>query len=453
MRDVVFNSLEKRGVSFRDKNVLVCVSGGADSIALADFIVQNKQELCIKNIFVCHFNHGTRDKENFLEQQLVEDFCKINNVKMFVGFGRMNEISRPKGMSFEVFARNLRHDFFKQTAMQNDALILTAHNMNDRAETFLLNTIRGSGISGARSIEAVSQRAYRPLIDVSRQLIEDYCKKRSLKYATDSSNLSEQYSRNKIRLSVFPKLLEVNQKAVENISRFCDVAQEADNFLAKETQKLIEICDNKNGGFKTERFLLADEFLQKQLLKKLLFENSDNVTEKMINLILKAIKSKTTVQVEKNIFFVCENDEFRFETKQQNESTLQYLTQFKKGNLKLNSMYKAVCEIKLFEFSRLNEKNLKNVYNNCPDCGKIVGDLYFRTREQHDVFTSRRRNVSKKLKKLFNELKLTEQQKTLYPVLADDVGVVWVYGEGVDKRVAADEKTKSIININIELEV
>ncbi len=453
MRDVVFNSLEKKGISFRDKNVLICVSGGADSIALADFIVQHKAELFIKKIFVCHFNHGTRDKENGFEQQLVEDFCRENDIEIFVGFGRMNEIPRPKGMSFEVFARNLRHDFFKQTASQNEALILTAHNMNDRAETFLLNTIRGSGLSGARSIEAVSKRAYRPLIDVSRQQIEDYCKNRNLKYATDSSNLSEQYSRNKLRLSVFPKLLEINQKAVENISRFCELSHEAENYIEKQTKKLIETCDNKNGGFKTEQFLLADEFLQKQLLKKLLFENSDNVTEKMVNLTLKAVRDKTTVQVEKNIFFVCENDEFRFETKQQNESTLQYLTQFKKGNLKLNSMYKAVCEIKLFEFSRLNEKNLKNVYNNCPDCGKIVGDLHFRTRKEKDVFNSSRRNVSKKLKKLFNELKLTEQQKMLYPVLADDEGVVWVYGEGVDKRVAADEKTKSIINIKIALEV
>ncbi len=451
MRDIVFNSLKKWGISLKDKNVLICVSGGADSLALAEFTIQNKQQLEINEIYLCHFNHGTRKEENQAEQRLVERFCEQRNVKLFVGFGHMNERERPKRTSFELFARQLRYEYFALIASQTNAVVLTAHNLNDKAETFLLNAIRGGGISALRSIKANTKTAIRPLLDVSRETIELFCEEQGIEYATDSSNLSGDYSRNKIRLSVFPKLLEINQKALENISRLSDFSFEAEQYIDEKTKEFSNALDKGNKTFDRQGFLNETEFLQKQLLKQLLFLHSKNISEKIINLTLNAVVEQKTVQIEKHLFFVCQKQSFWFEQREQRD--ISYETKFRLQKTRINERYIALCEQKLFKKEEIPEKSLKFVYNNSIDCDKIVGDLCWRTRKPNDVFCSRRRKVTKTLKKMFIEKKLTSKEKSLYPVLADEVGVVWMFGEGVDQRVAIDDKTKSIININISLEV
>ena len=238
----VLNSINKYNLIDKKDRVVVGVSGGPDSICLLHVLNSLKKELDFE-IFVAHVNHMIR-KEADEETKYVEDFCKKLGIECFVKRIDVEELAKSKKKGTEETGREVRYSFFYEVLEKAGAQkIATAHNLNDKVETVLLNIIRGSGTSGLKGIEAIRDGIFiRPLIGTPREDIEDYCTKNKLEPKIDKTNMENIYRRNKVRNELIPYIQkEFNPNIINTIDRLSEVATEENDYLEKVTSN----CFNK----------------------------------------------------------------------------------------------------------------------------------------------------------------------------------------------------------------
>ena len=165
--DVLKTIKEYNLIDERDK-IVVGVSGGPDSICLLHVLNSLKEKMKIE-LFVAHVNHMIREVADS-ETEYVQETCKNLGIECFVKKVDILKLAKEEKTGTEVTGRNVRYEFFNEVAKKtNSNKIATAHNSNDRAETVILNILRGSGISGLKGIEVKRDNKYiRPLIEINR---------------------------------------------------------------------------------------------------------------------------------------------------------------------------------------------------------------------------------------------------------------------------------------------
>jgi tRNA(Ile)-lysidine synthase len=193
----------------------VAVSGGLDSVCMLEMFIQSG----FKNLILLHVNYGLRKNESDEDELFVKNLAKIKKVKIIVLDARNDMasfLSTKTGIQKK--ARKLRYEWFEKLVLKDKVKkIATAHHAQDLAETFLINSIRKSGMKGLSSIPEKQQFVIRPLLHYSKEEIKSFAHQNKLEWREDSSNLKSDYTRNLIRLKVFP-LLETHRKgAVQNI--------------------------------------------------------------------------------------------------------------------------------------------------------------------------------------------------------------------------------------------
>ena len=194
--------------------VLVGLSGGADSVAL--LIVLTRLGYACEAM---HCNFHLRGAESDRDEQFVKQLCKRTGTALTVIHFDTAGYAKEKGISIEMAARELRYTAFEEHRTACGAeTIAVAHHRDDSAETLLLNLIRGTGIKGLRGIQPKNGHIVRPLLCVGRAEIIDYLKWRGEDYVTDSTNLTTDYTRNKIRLELLPLMQEINPSVLEGLS-------------------------------------------------------------------------------------------------------------------------------------------------------------------------------------------------------------------------------------------
>lgn len=251
LEEEVLNTIKKYNMINEGDKIVIGVSGGPDSITLLNVLNKFKEKLNIK-IYVAHINHMIR-KEADEESEYVRKICEKLNVEFYMKkVDVQNEAKRLK-IGTEEAGRNIRYSFFEEIAQKVEAnKIATAHNSNDNAETVLMNIIRGTSVSGLKGIEKVRDGKYiRPLIECSRQEIEEYCEINNLQPKYDQSNNENIYTRNKIRNLLIPYLQkEFNPSIVDGINRLSSIAAEEEQFINKivenEYNKLLITADKKD---------------------------------------------------------------------------------------------------------------------------------------------------------------------------------------------------------------
>ncbi len=241
LKDEVLKTIKTYNLINKGDKVVVGVSGGPDSICLLHVLYTLKQELGIE-IFVAHINHMIREAADS-ETQYVQNFCKKLDIKCFVKKENVTYLAKQQKKGTEEIGRQIRYEFFNEILTETDSnKIATAHNSNDRAETVILNILRGSGISGLKGIEVMREQKYiRPLIDINRTDIEKYCKENGLNPRYDESNDENIYSRNKVRNIIIPYIKkEFNPNIIKTINRLSAVATEENEYIQKIVKK--EYC-------------------------------------------------------------------------------------------------------------------------------------------------------------------------------------------------------------------
>ncbi len=238
LKEEVLKTIKTYNLIEKNDKVVIGVSGGPDSICLLHLLYSIKKELGFE-IVVAHINHQIR-KVADSETEYVKDFCKNLGIECFVKKENITELAKKQKKGTEEVGRQVRYDFFEDVAQKtNSNKIATAHNSNDRAETVILNILRGSGISGLKGIEAMRDNKYiRPLIFTKREKIEEYCQENNLNPKIDESNMENIYNRNKVRNIIIPYIeKEFNKNIIRTINRLSDVATEENEFLQKLTEE------------------------------------------------------------------------------------------------------------------------------------------------------------------------------------------------------------------------
>lgn len=241
VEEQVLNSIIKYKLIDEKDRIVVGVSGGPDSICLLNVLNSLKEKLKIE-IFVAHINHMIRAEAD-METEYVKEFCKTLGIECFAKKVDVETIAKEEKRGTEETGRNIRYRFFEEVGEKVGAKkIATAHNKNDKVETVLLNIIRGSGISGLKGIEPIrAERYIRPLIETSREDIEEYCKQKKLNPKFDKTNEETIYRRNKIRNDFIPYIKkEFNPNIINTIERLSKVATEENDYLEKLAQEAFE---------------------------------------------------------------------------------------------------------------------------------------------------------------------------------------------------------------------
>lgn len=443
MNNKALSTIKNYKMIEKGDTVAVCLSGGPDSMALFHFLCCNKEKLQI-NLIALHVNHGLRE-ESKQEEVFVKNYCENMGVKCIVYSANMNNRKKPQGLSTESWARDLRYKFFFEQAEIYNAKLATAHTASDRCETVIFNITRGTSLKGAAGIPPIRNNIIRPLINCTRQDIENYCEENKIPFVTDQTNFEDIYSRNKIRLKVMPILKMINPSAERAISFFADESREIYTLLTQLSDNLYKKSASDK-GINVSVLLQEHSAVVKNLLRNRLDEldclSKDNIDSIYESLNLEKFKR----QLSSNVFCKIENGYLSFyspekaEKKEKVDVELDKIIEFK--HLRL---YFSV--VSYDEYIKIAQ-NDKNHLTYCARYDKIKNRLILRTRMTGDSFTFKGRNVTKTLKKLFIEDKIPKEQRDKIIVLSDESeNVIWLQGYGVNKEYIPKSKTEKVLII------
>ena len=244
---------EKAGAVIKEYNliekndsIVVGVSGGPDSMTLLSILLKLKEEFNLK-IYVAHVNHMLRENA-IKDEEYVKEFCEKNNIEIFIKKANISEIAQKEKIGLEEAGRNVRYNFFEEVLKNTESnKIAIAHNLNDKVETIIMNTLRGSGVSGLKGIEAKRKKYIRPLNDENT------------------------YTRNKIRNIVIPyRKNEFNPNIIKTLNRLSEIIKEEDEYVQSETEKIFKeilLTDEKNKiEFDPRKFNEQEKVIQKNLI-------------------------------------------------------------------------------------------------------------------------------------------------------------------------------------------
>ena len=270
LKEEILKTIKDNNLINEGDKIVIGVSGGPDSICLLHLLNNLKDTLKI-TIYVAHINHSLREVADE-ETKYVQDFCKKIGVECFVKKEDILSLAKQQKKGTEEIGRQVRYNFFDEVLEKtNSNKVATAHNSNDRAETVILNILRGSGISGLKGIEAIrSQKYIRPLINIDRESIEKYCKENNLEPRIDETNKENIYSRNKVRNVIIPYIKkEFNQNIIKTINRLSMVATEENDYLTKITKQEYSNISNIEKGIITldlKRFNSLELVIKRRLI-------------------------------------------------------------------------------------------------------------------------------------------------------------------------------------------
>ena len=227
--------------------IVVGVSGGTDSLALLHLLAGLRQSLGIQ-LHAATLNHGLRGDAGADDARFVVATAQRWDIPVTAGYADVQALADERRLSIEAAARAARYDFLAAVARDTGAdRVAVAHNANDQVETVLLHLLRGSGIGG---LAGMAYRAplpghpdlllIRPLLDLSRADLEDYCREHDLQPRYDASNDDQRYTRNRLRHDLIPHLRDLSPQIDRRLLQLAEIAAVEDDYLTAALQMAVE---------------------------------------------------------------------------------------------------------------------------------------------------------------------------------------------------------------------
>lgn len=423
LKTIENNNLIKNG-----DRVLVGLSGGADSVYLLRALLAIKEEHNL-SISAAHINHGIRETAK-RDEDFVKDLCEKFSVPLFIDHVNMNEIAKKYKITSEEAGRKARYDFFN--SIEDIDKIALAHNLDDNAETILFRIIRGTGIQGLTGIPINRDKIIRPILNTKRIEIIEELKALNQEYMVDETNLSNDYTRNKIRNLLIPFIEdEFNNKFKDALIRLKDNSMDSleiiDNIKFDfEIDKSLSV-ENLLKLSKPERFLVYRKFLEKYHsnidLSQIHFEAIDSLIY---------LENNSGVDLAGGLRFERHNDELSI----------------------LKDTYKKCIILKdTFLKMGINKTDFGTFYVSSEEIEDsfslpkhFLDNLKVRSRKPGDKFKPKGLNGSKKLKDFFNDIKVPPYKRDFVPILLFNDEIIYV----VPYRKAEFEETNEKIWIRWE---
>ncbi len=427
----VKRTIEKFSLLEGVKSLAVGVSGGADSMCLLEILSKLKEEYDII-LKAVHLNHGIRGEEALRDQRAVEDFCKKLGIECLSFTLDIPALSKEMGVGEEECGRIKRYECYNLAVC--DA-VATAHTLSDSIETMVFNLIRGTGTKGLCGIPPRRDNIIRPLIECTRKEIEVYCEENSIHYITDSTNLSDDYTRNFIRHNIIPNFSYVNENFESAISSAVETLRLENDFMENSKETLLKLSDSES-GYKVDSLASAHPAVRRRAIAEILgFNMPKDVEKRHIDLVDSAIiKGEGKIEITKDLYIVISDGIMFFQGNepgcdewQTEEKSGIFLTPYGKYTLvSASAQYKGM---------------------NAIDADKLKGKVIMSSRQQGDRFFNKKRGQTKTLKKLFNESKIPAKERGSIAILRDDENVVWIDGFGTDGKYLPDINTKNVLII------
>ena len=437
--------------------VVVGLSGGADSVCL--FLVLN--ELAKEwelTLFPVHVNHNLRGKEADKDQKFCEELCSRHNLELQVVSVPVAELAKAQGISLEEAGRNARYDAFAKIKEDYGChKIAVAHHKDDQAETVLFRLFRGSRLKGLSGMAAKNGAVVRPLLHVSREEIEDFLIEKKQNYCIDSTNLEEEYTRNKIRHRIIPEAEAVCDRTVEHLADLAEYAAEVEKLLERLTEELFGQCASidslGNVSLKIEALTRAERILAERVVYEALgrvygrkkditagfvadcLELMDKQTGKSRNLPEGVVARKSF-----DILWIGRENGARAFRKVVEEFPYEVFLEETGKTLKLS----------LVSRENLSEKIPKSTYTKWFDYDKISKVVSVKSPEAGDeliVYTDGRK---KQLADVFAEAKIPREQRQRLAVLAAGNQVLWVPGIRGSEGYRVTKETKQVLIATID---
>ena len=414
----------------------VGLSGGADSVCLAHILIKNKDVLGIKSIKGIHIHHGIRGEEADRDLAFCRQFCENNGIEFVSYCTNIPEEAGKTGESIEECARRVRYSFFEKSGCDK---IATAHNLNDNMETFIFNLSRGASLSGLCGIPYVRDIYIRPLLDCSRSEIEEYLNENNLEYVIDSTNLCDDYTRNKIRHNIIPQLFLLNPSFDSAFLKCSQSLNMSKDYIMQGARQIVDesVC---NGYYDCTTFENCHKALKFQIISLILKENNaKNISREHINAVLGIIEKGGSADIGGNVTVNVERKKMFFGKRES-------VGAFER---KIDFTDKIIDTIiGTFSFEIVVNKDLQNLnkqdMDNLIDCDKISNGTLIRNRVDGDFYKLPNR-PGKTLKKLFNENKVSVYERDKMLIISDDDGIVWTEYFGVSDRCKVDDGTQRIL--------
>ncbi|MDR2931525.1 MAG: tRNA lysidine(34) synthetase TilS, partial [Oscillospiraceae bacterium] len=420
MNDKILACINRYNLVAQGDELVVGVSGGADSVSLLHYLHIMRQELGI-GLTAVHINHNLRGDESARDADFVRNLCAGYNVPAEIVSLDIAVLAKAAGQSVETYAREARYRVFdeKANAMEragHSVKIVTAHTLNDSAETQLINFTRGTGPSGLTGIPTVRGRVIRPLITCTRQDVEQYCARWGLDYVTDSSNLSDRYTRNKLRHHVVPILEEINPAFLDASARLSEILRADQAYLDGKADILFKALTPESGALDARRLAALPDALSTRVLVRLLEQYHIPCDYARIRALLDTGISGGAVQLSERYTFKSEHGRIALV---EAETPAPYFEE----EIDLSTMPKSISfslisgkTIKLIQSERKefenNNKYEKKVLKNLMDCDRIRGTLKLRQRLPGDYIVLWGRGCTKSMRKLYNEAKIPVAQRS-----------------------------------------
>ena len=433
-------------------DVVVALSGGADSVCLLYNMLELWQEGCIETLTAVHCNHGLRGEESDRDEKFCKDLCNKLKIHLYCEKIPVREYAKEHSLSLEEAGRNLRYKAFEKYRIGGK--IATAHNKKDNAETVIFNLLRGTSLAGMGGIPVVRDSIVRPLLNVSREQIEEYLKEVGAEFVTDHTNLETQFSRNRIRLSIIPEMEKINEGAVNNITSFARLASYDEEYLSSvaesyyyrmiETPEILSlvVCDEERKEADEE----VPYAVLTRVIKKFLYENGFSADRHRLDTIIDYFK-KGEGFLNLSDTASLEVMGYRLEIKRKEKINVPPVEiMLKEGP---NFILDKIIFVSVYDAENKDELVNKKFTNHILDYDKILGIvLTARNRRPSDKIELVGRGFQHKIKKLYENT--TASQKDRKILISDEEGVIFAEDFGIAERVKVDGETKRILEIRIE---
>lgn len=434
MIDKVYKTIKEYELIKKGDKILIGLSGGADSVCLTYVLHMLRDTLGI-TLCTAHMNHNIRGSEAERDAEFARAYSEKLNIPFTLRSERVTEYACQNGISEELAGRELRYAFFDEFLKENDfQKIATAHNKNDNAETIVMNFIRGSGIKGLCGIPYKRGNIIRPILDVSRAEIEEFCAKNGLEYVTDSTNAEKIYTRNKIRLNLLPEIENAfNPNFINTVTDNSQLVKADLEFIESAVREAYEKCV-KNSRADIELLLSQSAAVSSRVILEMVREAAGTVSnfssEQVRNVMELAKKSKsgTSIELPGGIGAFVEYGKL-YIGKNTEAEDFEY-------TLKIGeTVY--IKEIgKSVKAEYVTEKNGDGYYFSA----EADDEIKIRNRRDGDKFFPTGMDGRKKVKDLFIDLKLTRAERSRTALVTINDEIAGIPGKRYDKRFVFEKK-------------
>ncbi|MDH5696295.1 MAG: tRNA lysidine(34) synthetase TilS, partial [Dehalococcoidia bacterium] len=466
-------TLEQRVLSFIEQHhlvsgsekLLVAVSGGPDSVCLLHILVKLQEELTAK-LHVAHLNHQLRGAESEADADYVSDLAHQWGIPATIERRDVTGYQKQQRLSLEEAAREVRYSFLTQVAGSIRAdRVAVGHTKDDHIETILLHLIRGAGTRGLRGLQPYTEWQsktgsliiIRPLLEISHQETEDYCRHHRLAPRLDASNLSLSPLRNRIRHQLLPLLQSYNPRVAEALLRTSRIASDDIDFVDKEIAQLWNRIAQQRGEtiiLDKKRFDQLPPTLKRYLLRasaeKLLGSAKDiemRHIEEMMSALTKPAGKRLSLPG--GLIFSLGYDQYQLASDLAALSPLPRL----EGEVQLNIPGQTLIpgwriEATIIDRKQMTEKGRD--FTAYFDLGKTGDKLLVRPRQRGDRFQPLGLSQPKKVNEFMIDAKIPQAWRQQIPIVCSPSQILWVVGWRIDDRVKVTENTKQVLRLEFK---